>query len=64
MLSIKLGSKDMEIKDIVSAPQERLEDQVRVCSNPLGEKLLRCKPEAWEWEWKIKNRFWRQNSWS
>ena len=29
MLSIKLGSKDTEIKDIVSAPQESLEDQVR-----------------------------------
>lgn len=47
MPSIKLGSKDTEIKDIVSAPQESLEDQVRVCRNLLGEKLLRCKPEAW-----------------
>lgn len=47
MLSIKLGSKDTEIKDTVSTPQESLKDQVRVCSNLLGEKLLRCKPEAW-----------------
>lgn len=62
MLSTKSGSKDIEIKDVVSAPKERLEDQLRAYCSHLGKKLLRSKPKAWEWEWKIKNRLQRQNS--
>lgn len=47
MLSTKLGSKHIEIKDIVSAPKKkRLEDQFRVGSSHVGEKSLRSKPKS------------------
>lgn len=41
MLSIKLGSKDTEIKDIVSAPQESLKDQVKSLLQPSRWKIIK-----------------------